>query len=62
MDERKMFYTLGETAEVFGVSLSTINRWVGAGRLDVHRFGGCTRVSAESIRQFANSSSKKVDK
>ncbi|MFO0852266.1 MAG: helix-turn-helix domain-containing protein [Gemmataceae bacterium] len=61
MDKQKLFYTLSDTAALFDVSLATVKRWVQAGRLDVRKFGGCSRITADSIRTYANLNTKKED-
>jgi len=55
MNTDRLFFSIHDIMELFGVSQSTARRWINAGRLDARRFGRVVRITAESVRQLADS-------
>ena len=45
-------YTAEEIADLCGVSVKTVHRWIGGGDLVAHRFGRLLRVSASDLEDF----------
>ena len=45
-EESNRFFTIAEVAEDLKVATRTVRRWITAGELVVHRFGGVVRVAA----------------
>lgn len=46
------FYSIAEVAERLGVNARTVRRWIGDGRLVVHRFGRSIRIAETDLRAF----------
>ena len=46
--ERTLYFTVGEVAELFGVSVNTVSNWVKTGKLEVHH-----RLPPRMDRRFA---------
>lgn len=46
------FFTLQQAAERLQVSIRTIRRWIAAGELTAHRFGGVIRISEQDLLVF----------
>jgi excisionase family DNA binding protein len=46
------FFTIGQVAELLEVSTRTVRRWIDAGLLVAHRFGGAVRIAAHDLRAF----------
>ena len=46
------FFTVLQVAELAGVSTRTVRRWVDAGLLVAHRFGGAVRIADPDLRAF----------
>lgn len=62
----KLVLTIGETAEVLGVSVHTVQRRIKAGQIPVVRYGRCPRVPVKALeesiaRQTSGSSSDDVE-
>jgi excisionase family DNA binding protein len=49
---RIQFFTIAETAEMLRVCTRTVRRWIAAGKLVAHRFGGSLRVAEPDLRAF----------
>lgn len=46
------FFTIAEVAELLCVSVRSVRRWISAGDVVVHRFGGAVRVAEGDLRSF----------
>ncbi|WP_284274015.1 helix-turn-helix domain-containing protein [Bradyrhizobium iriomotense] len=46
------FFTITEVGEVLHVSTRSIRRWISAGELASHRFGGAVRISRVDLEIF----------
>lgn len=46
------FFRIAEVAEHLGVAIRTVHRWISAGDLVVHRFGGVVRVAESDLWAF----------
>ena len=46
------FFTITEVAERIAVATRTVRRWISAGDLVVHRFGGVVRIAEGDLRAF----------
>jgi excisionase family DNA binding protein len=46
----ELFYTVEETAELLGVTVYTIRRWLKDGKLSGKRVGKFWRISKESVK------------
>ena len=51
-DDQIKFFTIAEVAERINVASRTIRRWIKAGDLVVHRFGGVVRIAEGDLRAF----------
>ncbi len=61
-DEEVKFYSKKETAEMFGVHVRTIDRWIQSGKLQGARIGNAWRISEEDIQaMYAESKEKAKD-
>lgn len=49
------FYTIGEVAELLGVSSKSVRRWIDQGVLHFHRFQGRLRISDDDLRAYVSS-------
>jgi excisionase family DNA binding protein len=47
------FFTINDEADWLKVSPRTVRRWISAGDLIVHRFGGVVRVAESDLRAFS---------
>ena len=45
-------FTIAEVAERLRVSTRTVRRWIEAGDLVAHRFGGIVRIAETDLRAF----------
>lgn len=52
LSDQIKFFTITEIAERIGVATRTVRRWVSAGDLVVHRFGGVVRIAEGDLRAF----------
>jgi excisionase family DNA binding protein len=48
------FFTISQVAELAGVSTRSVRRWIDAGLLVAHRFGGVVRIADHDLRAFLN--------
>jgi excisionase family DNA binding protein len=46
------FLKISQVAERLGVATRTVRRWIDAGRLIAHRFGGVVRIAENDLRAF----------
>jgi excisionase family DNA binding protein len=46
------FYTVAQVAEMLGVSIRSVRRWIAQGDLRAHRFGRQVRISEVDLRTF----------
>jgi excisionase family DNA binding protein len=46
------FFTVNEVAEIVGVSVRTVRRWIKSGRLVAHRVRGVVRISPSDLEAF----------
>ena len=46
------FYTVEQVALLLEVSTMSVRRWIDAGRLVAHRFGGSVRIAEPDLRAF----------
>ena len=46
------FYTIKQVANRLQVNERTVRRWIAAGLLEAHKFGGVVRISADDLRAF----------
>ena len=44
--------TVREAGEILGVSMSTMRRWISAGRISVVRVEGAVRISESWLREY----------
>jgi excisionase family DNA binding protein len=51
-DNQIKFFTIAEVAERLRVSTRTVRRWIKAGDLVAHRFGGVVRIAETDLRAF----------
>jgi|HubBroStandDraft_4_1064222.scaffolds.fasta_scaffold207963_2 excisionase family DNA binding protein len=51
-DDDIKFFTIAEVAERLHVATRTVRRWIQAGDLVVHRFGGVVRIAGPDLRSF----------
>jgi len=54
----KASYTVGEAAQLFGVSRRTINVWVKKGKLPSHVLPGYGRFTPEDLEEFLRTSKR----
>jgi excisionase family DNA binding protein len=47
------FFTINDVADWLSVSPRTVRRWINAGDLVVHRFGGVVRIAESDLRAFS---------
>lgn len=50
--EKKMFYTPTELADMFGVRVLCVYRWIKEGRLAANKIGGQWRITEENLQKF----------
>jgi len=48
----KLFYTMNEVAELFGVSRLTVHRRIKDGHIRVIKFGNLVRIPAKSLKKY----------
>jgi excisionase family DNA binding protein len=46
------FFTVAEVAEIVGVSVRTVRRWIRRGDLVAHRFGSAVRIADSDLKAF----------
>jgi excisionase family DNA binding protein len=46
------FFTIAEVGEILHVSTRSVRRWISAGELRAHRFGGAVRISRTDLEIF----------
>lgn len=51
-EEEVKFYSKKETAEMFGVHVRTVDRWIQSGKLEGARIGNAWRISEEDIQEM----------
>jgi hypothetical protein len=51
----RLLYSLRETQSLLHISHATCYRLIGLGALDARKIGTATRITAESIREYAGS-------
>jgi excisionase family DNA binding protein len=48
------FYTVAQVAELLGVSIRSVRRWIAQGDLRAYRFGRQVRISETDLRLFVD--------
>jgi excisionase family DNA binding protein len=51
-DTRARFFTIREVAELAGVSIMTVRRWIYEHGLQIHRLGRLVRISEADLDAF----------
>jgi excisionase family DNA binding protein len=46
------FFTVAEVAEIVGVSVRTVRRWIKSGELVAHHIGAVVRIAEGDLRAF----------
>ena len=46
------FFTVNEVAEIVGVSVRTVRRWIKSGDLVAHHFGAAVRIAESDLGPF----------
>jgi excisionase family DNA binding protein len=46
------FFTVNEVAEIVGVSVRTVRRWIKSGDLVAHHIGTVVRIAESDLRAF----------
>jgi excisionase family DNA binding protein len=49
---KAQFFTIAAVAQRLDVSARTVHRWIGEGKLIVHRFGRSVRISEADLNAF----------
>ena len=52
MSEAKLFYSMNEVADLFGVSRLTIHRRIKSGDIKAIKFGSLVRIPAKSLKKY----------
>lgn len=52
LNHRPQFLKIKEVADLLNYDERTIRRWISAGKLKAHRFGGHWRIGREALDEF----------
>lgn len=50
---QRQFYSLAEFAEIFGLDIKTIRRYIAEGRVKAFRIGGAIRIPMTEVEHLA---------